>query len=122
MLFHSLQFLAFFPVVVLIYFIVPRKIKNMWLLAASYYFYMCWNAKYALLLLFSTVITYISGLLMEKVKQNNWGMLRKIKYKKIIVGISFGLNLAVLFYYKYINFALNTLSQILRVVHIDLIP
>lgn len=120
MLFHSLQFLAFFPVVVLIYFIVPRKIKNMWLLAASYYFYMCWNAKYALLLLFSTVITYISGLLMEKVKQNNWGMLRKIKYKKIIVGISFGLNLAVLFYYKYINFALNTLSQILRVVHIEL--
>ena len=41
MLFNSMEFLIFFPVVLLIYFIVPQKIKNLWLLISSYYFYMC---------------------------------------------------------------------------------
>ena len=66
MLFNSLQFLIFFPVVVLIYYIVPARLKSFWLLAASYYFYMCWNAEYALLIFFSTFITYASGLFLEK--------------------------------------------------------
>ena len=68
MLFNSLHFLIFFPAVVLMYYLVPKKVKYLWLLAASYYFYMSWNAKYALLLLFSTTVTYISGLMMEKIK------------------------------------------------------
>ena len=55
MLFNSYQFLIFFPVVVLLYYVIPQKIRYLWLLAASYYFYMCWNAKYALLLLVSTL-------------------------------------------------------------------
>ncbi len=45
MLFNSIQFLIFFPIVVLIYVIIPARIKNFGLLAASYYFYMCRNAK-----------------------------------------------------------------------------
>ena len=47
----------------LLYFVIPRKVKYLWLLAASYYFYMGWNAKYALLIAFSTVVTWLSGLL-----------------------------------------------------------
>lgn len=62
MLFNSLHFLIFFPVVVGIYYLIPQKIRTYWLLAASYYFYMCWNAKYVVLLLFSTIVTYVSGL------------------------------------------------------------
>lgn len=73
MLFNSMQFLIFFPLVVLAYFVLPGKIKNYWLLAASYYFYMCWNAKYAFLLFFSTLVTYASGLLLERAKQLNGG-------------------------------------------------
>lgn len=69
MLFNSLHFLIFFPVVVALYYIIPRKARNFWLLAASYYFYMCWNAKYVLLLLFSTVVTFVSGILIEKFAQ-----------------------------------------------------
>ncbi len=65
MLFNSIDFLIFFPVVVLIYFIIPDRIKYIWLLAASYFFYMGWNAKYALLLLFSTAVTYLSGIAMD---------------------------------------------------------
>ena len=63
MLFNSLQFLLFFPVVALLYSVIPQRAKVYWLLAASYYFYMCWNARYALLLLFSTAVTYLSGIL-----------------------------------------------------------
>ena len=67
MLFNSLQFLLFFPAVTLIYFLIPMKIRYLWLLAASYYFYMGWNARYALLLLTSTLVTYLSGILLEAV-------------------------------------------------------
>ena len=62
MLFNSMGYLCFFPIVVVIYFLVPKKIRNLWLLVASYYFYMCWNAKYGLLLLVVTLFTYLSGL------------------------------------------------------------
>ena len=68
MLFNSFQFLIFFPIVLIVYYVIPKKVKYIWLLVSSYYFYMCWNAKYALLILASTVVTYISGLLIEKIK------------------------------------------------------
>lgn len=66
MLFNSIDFLFFFPVVVFIYLIIPRKLRYLWLLLASYYFYMSWNPKYALLIFFSTLVTWLSGLLIEK--------------------------------------------------------
>ena len=74
MLFNSIEFLLFFPIVVVIYFAIPQKLKQLWLLLASYYFYMCWNAKYAILILLSTAITYASGLLMDALKIccGNW--------------------------------------------------
>ena len=68
MLFNSYSFLVFFPVVVVIYFLLPKKVSYLWLLAASYYFYMGWNAKYALLLLLSTTITYLRGVLIQWLK------------------------------------------------------
>jgi alginate O-acetyltransferase complex protein AlgI len=113
MLFNSMSFLIFFPLVTLMYFLLPRRVKNFWLLLASYYFYICWNAKYAFLLLSSTVITYLSGILMERAKEH-------IAYKKWVVAGSFVLNLGILFYYKYINFLLELAGQILREVHIEL--
>ena len=61
MLFNSLHFLVFFPIVLLIYYLVPERRRYLWLLISSYYFYMCWNVKYVLLLLFSTVVTYACG-------------------------------------------------------------
>ena len=91
MLFNSMGFLIFFPIVVLMYFLMPRRVKNLWLLGASYYFYMCWNARYALLLLTSTAITYLSGLLIQRAKEN-------AACKKWVVAGSFVLNLSILFY------------------------
>ena len=119
MLFNSIDFLLFFPVVILIYFIIPNKIKYLWLLAASYYFYMCWDAKYALLILASTSITYASGLLIEKA--NHTGDSAKQKnLKKLIVVLSVISNLGILFYFKYFNFAINSISKIFNIAHIEL--
>ena len=120
MLFNSLQFIVFFPIVVLAYFIIPHRLKNFWLLFASYYFYMCWNARYAVLLLFSTVVTYASGLLLERVNLGNGDAQKKIRNKKLVVAGSFTLNIAVLFYFKYSNFVLSLVSGAFEMVHVEL--
>ncbi len=112
MLFNSLDFLIFFPIVVLVYFAIPNKMKYLWLLVASYYFYMCWNAKYALLILFSTAVTYASGILIDKADT--------ARQKKLVVASSFTLNLAVLFFFKYCNFALDAVGKFFLLFHIEL--
>ena len=91
MLFNSYGFLVFFPIVVVIYFLLPKRISYLWLLAASYYFYMGWNAKYALLLLVSTTITYVSGMLIQWLNDRHPD---KICAKKWVVAGSFISNLA----------------------------
>ncbi len=120
MLFNSIEFLIFFPIVVLVYFILPDKIKSLWLLVASYYFYMCWNAKYALLILASTIITYISGLLIEKIKHSDYAVSKQIVLKKWVVAGSFIINLGILFYFKYTNFAIDIVKKVFARAHIEL--
>ena len=101
MLFNSYDFLIFFPIVVFAYFIIPQRFRYIWLLITSYYFYMGWNAKYALLLLTSTVITYVSGLMISaiqgKYKEN---VRRMTMLKKIVVAVSFISNLSILFFFS----------------------
>ena len=65
MLFNSVEFFMFFPIVVLLYWVIPKKVRYLWLLVASYYFYMGWNASYAILIAASTGITYLCGLGIE---------------------------------------------------------
>ena len=113
MLFNSLDFLIFFPVVVLIYFIIPRKIRYIWLLVASYYFYMCWNTQYALLIGISTLITYISGLIIGKC-QRGWS-------KKLVVALSFVSNLGILVFYKYFDFILENINAVLEKCNMQLV-
>lgn len=113
MLFNSLSYLAFFPVVVLLYFAIPGKylkLRNLWLLIASYYFYMNWNAAYALLLFASTFITYLAGLFIQKAMEKERAVLAKW-----ILGGSFAINLSILFFYKYINFFIDNCNRILGI-------
>ena len=91
MLFNSIDFLIFFPVVTLIYFIIPRKVRYIWLLAVSYYFYMCWNAKYALLLLISSIVTWLCGLLVHSAE--------KLLTKKLALAACLCVNLGILFFF-----------------------
>ena len=120
MLFNSYNFLIFFPIVVLIYYLIPHKVRYIWLLAASYYFYMCWNAKYALILLFSTAVTYASGLLIDKSNKIE-DETKRTKKKKLFVALSFITNLAILFLFKYFDFAVDNINKILSVLHIKLL-
>ena len=120
MSFNSLQFLIFFPIVVLGYYIVPKKIKNLWLLIASYYFYMCWNVKYSVLIMFSTIVTYASGLMLDKVKKSVEDEKRRKLLMNWTVAGSFLINLGILGYFKYTNFFLDTLGRVLSYIHINI--
>lgn len=106
MLFNSVPFLIFFPLVLAVHFVLPKKVRYLWLLVASYYFYMCWNPAYALLMLTSTAITYASGLLISRARENG-------RSAKGFVAASFALNLAILFFFKYYQFAAESLMAML---------
>ena len=98
MLFNSLEFILFFPIVCLVYYLLPGiKGRTIFLLLASYYFYMCWEPVYALLLLTSTSITYISALCMDR--------FRSRRRRKISLFSGIFINLGILFFYKYYEFA-----------------
>lgn len=109
MLFNSLEFLLFFPAVCLCYFVIPHKVRYLFLLACSYFFYMCWNPEYALLMLTSTVITYASGLLIAsagKLEDER----KRTRRRKLYVALSFTSNLLILFFFKYYGFAAQTVT------------
>ena len=71
MLFNSTGFLIFFPIVVLGYFWIPRRYKNLWLLGASYYFYASWNPAYLLLIIATTAVSWATGLLIDRDDRQN---------------------------------------------------
>ena len=108
MLFNSVAFLLFFPTVCVLYFCIPgawQKVRNLLLLAASYFFYMNWEPAYALLLLTSTVVTYVAGLGIGHFDD------RRLK-KACLVG-SLVLNLGILFLFKYYNFLASNIESVL---------
>ncbi len=118
MSFNSIDYLVFFPIVVLLYFVLPKKTRMYWLLFASYYFYMSWNVKYGLLILFSTVLTYICGLTLERIKQRYRGKQQK-SLNLIVIFSSLIINLGLLFYFKYTNFFINNVNSVLQKIGID---
>ena len=95
-LFNSIAFLVFFPVVVGLYFALPYRWRWMWLLATSYFFYMYWRAEYALLICGSTVVDFLVAQKMaatdDRAKRLPWLLL------------SFATNLGLLFTFKYYGF------------------
>lgn len=99
--FNSFQFLIFYPIVAVLNYVVPRKYRWIPLLIASYYFYLSWNAKLFFLILFTTAVSYASGLLIEK----------KPKQKMLWMIISIVSSLSVLFFFKYYNFVAGTIGN-----------
>lgn len=57
MLFNSIQFMLFLPLVLLVYYVLPDRVKYIWLLICSCFFYMCWNAAYITLIAGSIIVT-----------------------------------------------------------------
>lgn len=112
MLFNSIDFLIFFPITVIIYYIMPKKVRYIWLLLSSYFFYMGWNAKYAILLIAVTIVTYISGILMNRIENFDQGRKGQDLRKICVIGTVIP-NLLILSYFKYLNYFINILNQIL---------
>ncbi|MBQ3156623.1 MAG: MBOAT family protein [Clostridia bacterium] len=117
MLFNSIEFLLFFPAVLLIYWLIPGKARMYWLLVTSYVFYMGWNPQYALLLLFSTGVTWISGLLIgwsrKRAEQRAETGKKPGNLTRLWVALSLVLNLGILFFFKYFDFAVDNLNALL---------
>lgn len=112
MLFNSTKFMIFLPIVVLLNYCIPKRFRTLWLLVASYYFYMSWNAGYAVLILFSTVVTYGCGLLLQQPKMVQGPEAKAAGRRKRLVAVGVLANLAVLFYFKYANFTVELLRDL----------
>lgn len=102
MLFNSFQYLLFFPLVCLLYFACPFRWRVGLLLLASYYFYMCWRWEYVALIILQTEINFLCGLWMVKAKAP--------ATRKALLVTGIVLTLAILFFFKYFNFASNSLT------------
>ena len=109
MLFNSVAFLLFFPIVCLLYYAIPANMlraRNLLLLVASYYFYMNWEPAYALLILTSTLITYLAAL--------GIGYFKEQSKRKLCLVSSLVLNLSILFLFKYYNFLADNIALLLK--------
>ena len=118
MQFTSFEFAVFFPVVVLIFYILPKKCRQFWLLAASYYFYMGWNAKYALLIFVSTIVTYLCGIALGILKHK-----KKNKWKRIsVICAGLVINLGILVFFNYFYFLHESVAVLVGIFGFKLKP
>lgn len=118
MLFNSLDFAFFFPLVFFLYWVVVKKqlqAQNFLLLAASYFFYACWDWRFLFLLMFSTLLDYFTGIKMREAGNIRW--------KRIWFWLSIVINLGFLGVFKYYNFFAESLAESLSYIgfHIDLL-
>lgn len=102
MLFNSLQYLFFLPIVIITYFLIPHKYRWILLLGSSYYFYMVWRPIYVVLIIFSTLIDYYVSIKMDNTNSNN--------HRKLYLIISLITNLGMLFIFKYLGFFTEILN------------
>jgi alginate O-acetyltransferase complex protein AlgI len=109
MLFNTLDFMIFLPIVFGLYWIIPSgkvKWQNILLMLASYYFYGCWDWRFLFLLAFSTWLDYFTGLKIHDSTSQKW--------RKTWLLISVCTNLGFLGFFKYYNFFLDSFVQLLE--------
>lgn len=117
MLFNSISFLVFLPIVFGIYWMIQSKNykwQNVLLLLASYYFYACWDWRFLFLLMFSTLLDYCSGLMMENMGQK--GKRRFWFWTSILINVGF------LGVFKYFNFFSESFAEAFHLIGIELSP
>lgn len=109
MVFSSMIFLCvFLPIVLIVYFVLPKQSRNLWLLLASLFFYAWGEPRYILIMLFSTVFDYCNGRAIEyamaKGKHDTMG--------RAVLVLSVAGNLGILCFFKYTDFALETVNRL----------
>jgi alginate O-acetyltransferase complex protein AlgI len=106
MLFNSLNFALFLPIVFILYWFVAKnnlRWQNLLLLVSSYFFYACWDYRFMFLLIFSTFLDYFTGIKINEANGKN--------NKKFWLWLSIGINLGFLGVFKYYNFFASSLSE-----------
>ncbi|MFS4448969.1 MBOAT family O-acyltransferase [Maribacter sp. 2307UL18-2] len=102
MIFNSLDFAVFLPIVFVIYWSITKKnirLQNCVIVLASYFFYAWWDWKFLSLILFSTVVDYWVGVGLSKYQEK--------QHRKLLLGTSIIVNLGLLGFFKYYNFFLE---------------
>ncbi|MET4141630.1 alginate O-acetyltransferase complex protein AlgI [Pedobacter sp. UYP1] len=117
MLFNSINFAIFLPVVLILYWFVTNrnlKIQNLLLLGSSYFFYACWDWRFLFLLIFSTLLDYYTGIKMSDAKNQ--------KIKKFWFWLSISVNLGFLGIFKYYNFFVRSFAESISYLGLHLNP
>ena len=110
MVFNSFAFLLFFPIVFILYKIIPLKWRWVMLLIVSYYFYCSWQPDLIYLIMFTTVVSYVCAIMIEK---------SETKFaKKAYMLTAVIASLAVLFFFKYFNFLAENVVLLFDVIGI----
>ena len=104
MLFNTLQYALFLPIVFALFWLSPQKWRVWILLSASYIFYMTWKPVFILLILGLTLVNYYLGFAVHKSE----------KHKKRWLTLAIVLNLGTLAYFKYAYFLCETTNQCLQ--------
>lgn len=116
MLFNSFEFLAFLPIVFLLYWGVfrTRRWQNLWVVVASYVFYGWWDWRFLILIAITSLCSFASGLLIEHFEG-------KRKWQMAVSAANIVLNLGILGLFKYFNFFVENLSVLCAAVgwHLD---
>ncbi len=102
MLFFTVSYFLFFFVTITCFYLAPVKLRVPLLLAASYFFYMSWNWKFAPLLLTLTVVDYVAAIWIEQSRHRKWAL-----------AVSLASNLGFLAVFKYYNFAASNVATLL---------
>lgn len=90
------------------YYLIPQRFRHVWLLAASYFCYLCWDVRFVVFLLFSTVTTYLTGLLIGRIRSY------KNAHRKAALALCTVVNVGLLVVFKYTHFFLNTVNVLLE--------
>lgn len=117
MLFNSISFAIFLPIVFVLYWYVTKKdlrLQNLLLLLSSYFFYACWDWKFLFLLVFSTLLDYFTGIKMSEAKTKS--------NKTFWFWLSISINLGFLGVFKYYNFFVSSFADALSQVGIHTDP
>ena len=112
--FNSLPFLIFLPTVVVLYWLFPPKCRWALLLAASWFFYMSWNARLIFLLAGTTLVSYLAGIAIEKSKTG--------PARRLFLILTIAACLGVLVFFKYSNFLIGSAVHFLHLFNADIRP
>lgn len=109
MLFNSIEFVLYFAVVVILYWGIFNhlsvRLRNLFILATSYFFYACWDYRFLSLIVLSSLVDFLCGKYIHKTKT--------LRLKRLFLFISLSVNLGILFFFKYYGFFAHELANLL---------